>query len=235
MLTAILFAAMSATLSVPADSIARPADPVIAARKFKPQIFTEEFTGGSNEGGWSWDGGFPSIPQKGGNPKWYLRTHNDDTYAPQVATAFGIDSEFTGNYRAKGVFRMGADFLTERVDFSAADRPISLLLTSDPGTPDDPSDDCTIYTVGTAFAPVPGEGWRHYEFTLDRPDSHVLPGNWQVLDCNEPTPDAAWNRVFEDVDQAKFFYGDPTYFFEFQNFTVGVDNIFWLKFSEDLP
>jgi len=235
MLAAIVIAAMSATLSVPADPIAVPADPGIAIRKFKPQIFTEAFSKGTNEGGWSWDGGIVSI-QKGGNPQWYLRTADDLTNAPQVATAFGIDSEFTGNYRAKGVFRMGADFITERVDDSAAGLPISLFLTSDPGTPDDPSDDCTIYSVGAAFAPVPGEGWRHYEFTLAPPYYQVLPGNWQVLEgCNEPTPDAAWNRVVQDVDQARFFYGDPTYFFEFQNFTVGVDNIFWLKFSEDLP
>ena len=226
MITALILAAMSATLSVPGEPI-QPMEPIIAKRPVHDvnPVFVEGFTKGSNEGSWSWDSGFQSMPSKGGNTKNYLRTHNADTYAPQVATAMGIDSRFTGNYRSKFVLSVGADFITERVDFSAAERPISILLTSDPGTPDDPFDDCTVYTVGANFAPEPGDGWRHYELGIAF-YSTVLPEGWFVVEgCSEATPDAAWNRVIEDVDQLKFFYGDPATFFIFQNFTVGVDNI----------
>jgi hypothetical protein len=237
MITAIILAAMSVTLSLPADPIGSPnADPILDRKPLPPPPrFTELFTKGSNEGDWSWGGGFQSIQAKGGNTKWYLRTEDNDTFAPQVATAFGIESEFTGNFREKRIFCVGADFITERVDFSAAERPMSLLLTSDPGTPDDPLDDCTVYSVGAAFAPEPGDGWRHYEFFLPPPFApHVLPSGWSVLEgCTEPTPDDAWNRVLQDVDEVRFFYGDPTYFFIFQNFTVGVDNIFAEVFSQN--
>ena len=225
MLTAIVIAAMSATLSVPAERIS--VEPTIGKKPVHDvgPSFVEGFTKGSNVGGWSWGGGFQSIPSKGGNGKDYLRTHNNDTFAPQVATAFGVESEFTGNYRAKFIQEVGADFITERVDFSAAERPVSILLTSDPGTPDDPSDDCTAYFVGAAFAPEPGDGWRSYSFGIPF-FSLALPAGWNLLEgCTEATPDDAWNRIIQDVDELRFFYGDPANFFIFQNFTVGVDNI----------
>ena len=220
MIAAIAVACMTATLSN------QPAPDPGRVKGHLPVTFTETFFKGTNEGGWTWNGGLVALATKGGNKSWYLRASGDDTFAPQVATAFGIDSQFTGNYRDKTISVVGADFVTERVDFSAAERPISVLLTSDPDTPDDPLDDCTVYFIGADFAPEPGDGWRTYRFGIDTTSS-VLPPGWGVLEgCPEATPDLAWNRVIEDVDELRFFYGDPTNFFIFQQFTIGADNMF---------
>jgi len=225
MIATIAIACLSATLSAPPGFEAGP------VQRDPAESFVETFFKGSNEGGWSWNGGFQALWSKGGNKSWYLRTHAVDTFAPQAFTEFGVDSEFTGNYRAKRIAILGADFITERVDFSAAERPVSILLTSDQGTPEDPFDDCTAYYVGASFAPEPGEGWRSYQFGID-PFSQVLPPGWNLLEgCTEPTPDDAWNRIIQDVDQLRFFYGDPANFFIFQLFTVGIDNVYVVHFT----
>jgi hypothetical protein len=221
---------MFATIILGCLTVARlsaPAEPAVEASVHdRPVLFVESFSRGINGTGWTWNGGLTALQLRGGNPQWYLRAHANDTFAPQAFTERGVASPFTGNYRARNVAAVGADFLTERVDFSAAERPLSLLLTSDPETPDDFSDDCTAYFLGTQFAPEPGEGWRSYAFDIDA-TSLVLPPGWGVLEgCTEPTPDAAWNRVIQDVDELRFFYGDPTFFFIFQLFTTGIDNIF---------
>lgn len=216
------------TIAATAASVAL-ASAVLAApgggdRPRRTTTFTETFSRATNEGQWTWNGGQQTFPAKGGNKGPYLLTRFDDTFAPQAATAFGVASEFTGDYRGAHVVGVGGDFITTRVDFSAAERPLSLLLTSDPGTPDDPLDDCTVYLLGSSFAPEPGQGWLSYAFDVPS-DSATLPAGWGVLEgCPEATPDAAWNRTIQDVDELKFFYGDPTFFFIFQNFTVGIDN-----------
>jgi hypothetical protein len=186
--------------------------------------FTETFGNTSNEGQWSWNGGFQFVRSKGGNRGRFLQARFNDTFAPQAATALGVDSEFTGDYRATRVISVGADFETLRVDFSADERPLSVLLISDPGTPEDPSDDCTVYFVGSKFAPTPADGWQSYSFNIPADATTLSPG-WGVLEgCPEASPDAAWNRTIQDVDRLEFFYGDPTFFFIFQNFDTGLDN-----------
>lgn len=219
MIRSIALAGLSIALAGTAAAAPEPDGP-----PRRSTTFTETFFKGGNEGQWSWNGGFRIIPTKGGNKGAYLLARRNDTFAPQAATGFGVASEFTGDYRAKQVVSLGADFITFRVDFSAEERPLSVLLTSDPGTPDDPFDDCTAYFVGATFAPVPGEDWRSYAFDIPSGDA-ALPAGWGILEgCTEATPDAAWNRVIQDVDELKFFYGDPTFFFIFQMFDTGMDN-----------
>jgi len=182
---------------------------------------TESFKHGSNEGGW-FLAGFDGLSLRGGNPGSFLAVRGLDTYAPQPRTT--EPSTYTGDYRATRVVALGVDVIVNKVDFSAEGRPLSLLLTSDPGTPDDPADDCTAYLVGTREIPLPGEGWAEFDFEVPS-QSPTLPAGWGILEgCPEPDADAAWNRVIVDVDGVTYFYGDPTMFFIFQNWATGIDN-----------
>jgi hypothetical protein len=186
--------------------------------------FVEPFNAGPNHVG-AWTCGLPvTYPSSGGNPGFYQRTQGLDTFAPQPRTGSGIDSIFTGNYRAAGVTSVGIDLNTFAVDFSAADRPLTVMLVSDNGTPANLNDDWAAYKVGTETIPLPGQGWK--AFTFDIPSqSTTLPTGWLTiqLGANSP-PNPDWNDVITDVDQLRFFYGDPEFFFIFQMWTIGIDN-----------
>lgn len=185
-------------------------------------VFVEPFTGGTNVGLWTF-GGAMSTQTTGGNPDWYRRVDNVDTFAPQLRTQG--ESVFTGNYRARHVTLLGVDLITFAVDFSAAGRPLTLMLIEDNGTPGDSSDDWAAYQIGASNIPIPGEGWKSFTFAVPS-QSATLPAGWatQAFGPNSPAnPD--WNQVITDVDRVVFFYGDPELFFIFQQWTLGVDNV----------
>jgi hypothetical protein len=185
--------------------------------------FTETFDGGSNIGGWHYGGPGETIETTGGNPGAYLHSPNLDTFAPQPRTS-GPDSVFTGNFQSRNVSSLGIDLITHDVDFSAADRPLSLLLVSYAGTPADPNDDWAVYFIGPADVPEPGEGWLSYSFAVPSQSSSLPPG-WGTLVYGPTSPTPDWNTVITDVDEVRFHYGNPEDFFIFQVWNVGLDNV----------
>lgn len=188
--------------------------------------FNEGFGSGSNVGGWT-IGPPMTNPQSGGNPGAW-RNGSVDTFAPQVRTS-GAGSVFHGDWRAKGVRSVGIDLLTVSTQFPA-DRELTLMLSNDAGTPGNTSDDCTVYFLGTRRVPQPGAGWRTFDFAVDAAAT-AIPQGWSPLGaCTDP--DAAWNTVLTDVDEVRFFYGDPTFFFIFDIWAVGIDNA---RISNELP
>lgn len=183
--------------------------------------FVETFDGGSNTGGWSFHGPNEQIRPAGGNPGAHLHTTDLDTYAPRPGTT--LSSIFSGNYRATGVTRIGVDLLTVDVDFSAEGRPLTLMLTSKNGTPFDPNDDWAAYLMGPNI-PLPGEGWKSYDFEVPS-SANSLPPGWRTIPFgpnSPPTPD--WNALMIAVASAGFFYGDPEMLFIFQMWELGLDN-----------
>jgi hypothetical protein len=195
----------------------------LAASPALADTFTETFDGGSNTGGWHFGGPGETIETTGGNPGAYLHSPALDTFAPQPRTTG--DSLFTGDFRARNVSAIGIDLVTLAVDFSAAGRPLTLMLVSDQGTPADPDDDWAAYLMGAVNVPEPGDGWRSFTFAVPSQDTS-LPAGWQTIGFgpnSPPTPD--WNTVITDVDALQFFYGDPTNFFIFQVWNVGLDNV----------
>jgi hypothetical protein len=185
--------------------------------------FVETFDDG-NEGAWTYGSPGEFIASSGGNPGAYLHAPLVDTYAPQPRTGFGISSLFTGDYRARGVSSVGIDLVTFYVDFSAGGRPLSVLLMSDNDTPSDNSDDWAAYRIGPTNIPLVGQGWLSYDFDVPSQATSLPPG-WGFLQFgpNSP-PDPDWNDVITDVTQLRFFYGDPTLVFIFQQWTLGMDN-----------
>lgn len=193
--------------------------------------YTDTFTGGINLGRWSYFGdpttGIETVEAAGGNPgAWLHCTCNKldclDSFAPQPRTQLGFTSPFTANYRSQHVVAVGIDLILLDVDFSAAGRPLSVLLRNDAGTAGDPFDDLIAYHVGAVDVPEVGQGWRSFSFDIPSQGT-TLPEDWRILQ-GTGNDDEDWNRIITDVDQLGYFYGDPEFFFIFQQWEPGLDN-----------
>jgi hypothetical protein len=206
----------AATLSVSVAILA------VAAGGVDADSYREDF---GNVGGWSFGAPDERIETSGGHPGAYLHAPVVDTFAPQPRTTSAA-SPFTGNFRRRHVAGIGVDIQVFDVDFSAEDRPLSLILTNTRGTPD-PADDCSVYLIGSKLIPVPGQGWRSFSFPVPS-DSVTLPAGWGVLEesCRSLDPDKLWTAIIKDVDEVRFFFGDPLLFYIFQQWDVGLDGAF---------
>lgn len=182
--------------------------------------FIETFDGGSNIGGWTYFAPVESIEESGGNPGAYLRADGLDTFAPQPRTVG--ESVFTGDFRARNVQSLGIDLATFYVDFSAAERPCSLLLHSDNGTPDNFDDDWAAYRLGPDVS-EPGEGWQSFDFAVPSQET-AWPDGWSSVQFGGSSPEPDWDALMGNVTTVSYFYGDPTYFFIFQMWQLGLDN-----------
>ena len=186
------------------------------------QTFVESFDGGSNQGGWIWGSPGSSIAPNGGNPGPYLSSGLLDTFAPQPRTSL-VGSVFTGDLRARRVSAIGIDLITTSANTTGG-RPLTLMLIHDNQTPGNPLDDTAAYLMGPNIPHV-GQGWLSYDFTV--PSQEIaLPAGWLLLNMGNIEDPAihSWVEVTQDVDQLRFFYGDPTFFFIFQQWFVGLDN-----------
>lgn len=193
--------------------------------------YTDTFTGGVNLGRWSYfgdpDTGIETVEAAGGNPGAWLHCTCKglgclDTFAPQPRTQLGTESPFADNYRVRQVVAVGVDLMLLDVDFSAAERPLSVLLRNDAGTAGDPFDDLIAYHVGAVDVPEVGQGWRSFTFMIPS-GSMTLPADWRILQ-GSGNDNGDWNSIITDVDQLGYFYGDPEFFFIFQQWEPGLDN-----------
>jgi len=199
------------------------------------ETFVEDLSDGEIEGGWSYfgnpDNPIEVIENAGGNPGAFVHSTCEglnclDTFAPRPRTQAGVQSIFTGNYKAKGVTSVGIDLILFDVATTAAGRPLSIILRNDNGTPNDFTDDPEVWFVGSETVPLVGQGWK--EFDLEIPSqSKTLPAGWKADWATQPdTPDdEIWDFVINDVDQVRFFYGDPEFFFIIQQWEPGFDNV----------
>jgi len=175
------------------------------------QGYVETFDGGTNAGGWGYASIFNVIETSGGNPGAYLRNTLTDTFAPMVFTAPGANP-FHGNWRAMGVDGFGVDLFTHSTQFPFQ-REVTLMLSNG---------DCTVYWLGTELVPQPGAGWGSFDFVVDSA-STTMPAGWTPFgSCTDP--DTAWNTVMTGVTEVLVFYGDPTFFYIFDQWDVGMDN-----------
>jgi len=192
----------------------------VTASGLTAQTTIEGFTGGSNQGAWTFGAG-DQIVATGGNPGPYLRTTVLDTFAPQPRTGAGVSSVFTGDWRARDVTSTGIDLVTISTQFNFQ-REVTLILDQDAGTPGDPSDDSSVYFISPGFVPQPGAGWASFDVAISA-DSATMPAGWQVLQ-GAGTQDQVWNAVITNVSRVRWFYGDPTFFFIFDIWQIGIDN-----------
>jgi hypothetical protein len=184
-------------------------------------VVVDTFEAGNSQGGWTW-GPPPVYPMTGGNPGRYLRVDNLDTFAPQPRSAMNANP-FTGNYAERKVTRISVDLRTFDVDFSAAERPCTLMLFNNNGTPSNPNDDWAVYFMGEDI-PLEGQPWKTYTFDIPS-QATALPAGWKSIQFGPSSPTPNWNVAIKDVDRVVFFYGDPELFFIFQQWDLGLDNV----------
>jgi hypothetical protein len=195
------------------------------ARCAMAETYVETFEGGSNEGQWTWGTSGEVIEPDNGNPGAYLHAPYLDTYAPQPGTTPGVDSVFGGDFRARWVTAIGADLKTDYVDGTAAGRPLSLLLYTDNGTPDIPGDDWLGYTIGPENVPLEGEGWKTYRFAIPSRAASTPPPGWAIIELGMGSSrEQSWTVLMSNITEVRFFYGDPTLYFIFATWNVGLDN-----------
>ncbi len=179
--------------------------------------FTETFDTG-NEGAWNF--GPPAVIEAtGGNPSAYLYEPLLDTFAPQPRTT--ADSVFSGDYRARDVSSVSVDLITYDAGTTGG-RPLSIMLYFDNGTAG-VDDDFAAYFMHANNIPAVGAGWQTYTFDIPAQETS-LPAGWGLWSSGAPgvTPD--WNVAVQNVTSLRFFYGNPEYFFIFQQWELGLDN-----------
>jgi len=171
-------------------------------------------------------GTLDQINSAGGNPGAYLRNPELDSAVPTPVYVGPLPSPFFGDYRAANVTSLGLDVNVFAASFGVdKNRPLSLVLTSDMGTPDDPSDDCDVYVVGKSNVPRVGSGWQAFDFKVPSA-STTLPNGWVVRGfCAGLTQNDAWNAVITNVTRVTFPFADPDTFWFFQIWNLGIDNV----------
>ncbi|MEL6712278.1 MAG: hypothetical protein AAFP86_00805 [Planctomycetota bacterium] len=188
----------------------------------------DDFEGGANPNGWSFRVTTPDVVEAaGGNPDGWLHNALVDSFAPIVATGPAVPSAFTGDLRARGVTRIGVDAITLGASITAAGRDFTLLLRDTKGTPD-PSDDDYAYALG-GLVPQVGAGWSTYVFDVPSASTDAVPTGWEGGWAGDPEnfrPGVTWSDVVTSVDVVEFWWLDPAFFALFQQWDVGIDNVF---------
>ncbi|MFO1011654.1 MAG: hypothetical protein U1F29_16455 [Planctomycetota bacterium] len=199
---------------------------VVALPELARAQFAETFDGGHNEGNYVlWFNVYNYLRPTGGNPGAMLEL---DDVTTGSATCDQVDiaptvwpSQLGGNFRALGIDTVGIDVNVRAGRYGGT---FSVTLTSDPGTPGNSADDCSItYQHALGGPAVPG--WVEYDFDVPSA-STTIPGGWTVAGPCSGNPTAAWNTVMQDVDTVSFrIDAEPTSFCTFTNWILDVDNI----------
>jgi hypothetical protein len=182
---------LTACLLVAATGVAVAAPPTdICADSSSATTVKESFSKDSNAAGWSFSRGSAreAIDLKGGNPGAFL--HNSFVTAgyPVASTDPAILSAFTGDFRARNVGALGADFIAFRASLNTfEERYISVMLVNNEGTPDDPYDDCYVFFTGDTSMPNPKEqnkpAFLSYDFAIPSQSAGLPSPN--RMDCTD--------------------------------------------------
>ena len=204
---------------------------VVSAQATEVRVTTAEtFETRSNEGAWTWGSGYDYFVDSNGNPGVYLRDSSLVTYTPRASTSFGIQSVFTGDYRARNVESVGIDMAIAAVNGNVANRKVTLILLNDNGTPGDLSDDWGAFTVTNL--PVPPTGvagltdilqWASYDIPVPS-QSASLPAGWSWISRNYLRRNGSWTRLMRDVSHVGFIFGDPAQLYPLFSWDVAMDN-----------
>jgi len=181
----------------------------------------EGFTYFSNIGNWVWHGTFHVASVSGGNPGYHVQCEPNPIDLPSFSTT-DPSSYFCGDWRGHGVTSTGIDFQVFDADPAACDRPLTVQLEHDNGTPGDPLDDFYVYRF---LGRMPCVDLTWHSFTVDVDSaSNTLPPGW-LVDPNSPhSDDLTWQAVMGDVSRIRWFLGNPLGSYPANGWSIGADN-----------
>lgn len=188
-----------------------------------PAPLHDDFEGGQNLGGWTYN---PSdvIESTGGNPGGWWHQSFADTFGPVIASK---SPSLAGDWRAAGVDRVAFDARLDHLDFGTGlGFQMTLLLRDTHGTPDVQDDDFA-YMVGDNV-PLVGAGWKGFDYAIPSADTSPLPAGWTGGHTGDSTsfrPGVDWNDVITSVDRVEIWWIDPALFAIFQVWDIGLDNV----------
>lgn len=187
---------------------------------------TDTFDQGTNPNGWNfapWD----VIETAGGNPNGWLHGDQLDTFYPILESGAAPGWPWISDYAVTGVTRISLDAQTLHTDFPVAGGfQLTLLLRDTKGTANVDDDDYA-YSVGPEI-PLPGAGWKHFDFSVPSRSAVSPPPGWKggwAGDGDNFRPGVTWQDLMSDVKRIEIWWSDPTRFAIFQNWGVGVDNL----------
>jgi hypothetical protein len=191
------------------------------------QVWQEEFTGGSNEGGWEiWWNNYNTIEASGGSPGEYLRLDNSlGGLTCHFLEIFPTSwpASFSGDWRAAGIDRIGLD-VNLAAGATTGMGEWTIKIANDAGTPGDDADDCFIEFVSSQLPPQ-SSGWQSFEFAVPTSETSI-PFGWSVGGPCAGTTSAIWNSVITDVSYFRIKMDtDPLAFCNFFTWDFGVDNL----------
>lgn len=189
----------------------------------------------ADTGGWSING----STERGfdiGNPGAFLLLPTIDTWGINFRVEDG-ENPLNGNLmRHGGVIRVAVDirvfslFNFFEQPMNPGDFPMALQLMN-PGNPNDPLDDVSVYVVGFGM-PTIDEGWVRYNFEIPVPQGGELPAGWGGTGAEDPTTfepqlPAGWTyeQVIQNVQTAQITTIIPGFFYASAFWSVGFDNL----------
>ena len=185
-------------------------------------VVIDDFEGGTNFGGWYYNGA-EILESSGGNPGWWLHNPQIDNFAPIFKSAWNV-ANFTGDYRALGIESLSFD---ARLNGYSVPIEMSILLRWTHGTPNDFDDDDYAYYPGALIPPGDGT-WTHYHFDIPSQDVSAVPAGWfggWSGDFENFRPGVDWNDVIQNVDRVEIWFWHPAFFGIFAQWDAGLDNI----------
>ena len=215
---------------------------VMLAAAASADTFTADFEGGTNIGGWTFNGFFDSLNATGGNPGGWYGSAQRDTWAPIFKTTES-NGIFTGNYFTRGVTRISGDFKTDNCDNKWANTyNFTILLRNDGGTPGDETDDFYVYPDPFAnLIPQVSAGWTHYDFAI--PSDFVggpgeLPAGWMggsyMTGLDVFPSDKTFQDVMTTMTTVEFWWIHPAFWSIYAMWDIGADNI-TIEYGAPIP
>ncbi len=178
-------------------------------------------------GGWRFNASFNEEEiREGEGGNHYSYAYVDD-YGIILSTDVYQDHPWVGDidYRESGVVELA--FTTAAyAQRGVKTLPMSVLIHNNNGTPLDIDDDYGFYMVLHSVLRFDGQQIKTFTFPIPSQVQGETPEGWHPYIWGPGSPvEFTWDEVITDVDRIMFDYFHPAYYYIYEPYNVGADNI----------